>query len=59
MTRVRLLVSLTAVFFLVRGINMLRKQAEATTKDCPYCASSIPIKASRCPHCTSELARAA
>lgn len=48
-----------AVFFLVRGINMLRRQAEATTKDCPYCASAIPIKASRCPHCTSELARAA
>jgi large conductance mechanosensitive channel len=30
----------------------------AITKDCSYCATEIPIKATRCPHCTSELAGA-
>jgi large conductance mechanosensitive channel len=49
-----------AVFMLVRSINPLRRQetappAEPTTKECPYCVSSIAIQASRCPHCTSEL----
>lgn len=38
-----------------------KKVAEApvapTTKDCPYCATSIPVKATRCPNCTSELAK--
>ena len=46
------------VFVLIKNINRL-KQAEApaapTTKECPYCASSIALKATRCPHCTSEL----
>lgn len=48
-----------AVFMLIRGINAVRRREEAapaSTKECPYCASSIPIKASRCPHCTSQLA---
>lgn len=49
-----------AVFLLVRTINRLRRQEEApapapTTKECTYCFSAIPIKATRCPHCTSEL----
>jgi large conductance mechanosensitive channel len=49
-----------AVFILVRNINKLRKKEEAppavlTTKECTYCFTSIPIKATRCPHCTSEL----
>ncbi|MBI5751653.1 MAG: large conductance mechanosensitive channel protein MscL [Hydrogenophilales bacterium] len=47
-----------AVFMLIRSINRL-KQAEApapaTTKECPFCASAIPLKATRCPQCTSEL----
>ena len=48
-----------AVFMLVRSVNNLRRQEEAppeepTTKECPYCFSTIAIKASRCPHCTSE-----
>lgn len=52
-----------AVFLLVRTVNRLRRQEEAapvqaTTKECPYCASAIPLKATRCPHCTSELAGA-
>jgi large conductance mechanosensitive channel len=49
-----------SVFLIIKQINLLkRKEAVApampTTKDCPYCLSVIPIKASRCPHCTSEL----
>ena len=50
-----------AIFLLIRKINELKKQEEAppaepTTQNCPYCLTSIPIKATRCPHCTSELA---
>lgn len=49
-----------AVFLLVRGINAMRRQKEVpqapTTKQCQYCASAIPIKAIRCPQCTSQLA---
>jgi large conductance mechanosensitive channel len=48
-----------AVFLLVRTINKLRREeapaAAPTTKDCIYCFSKIPIKATRCPNCTSEL----
>ena len=46
-----------AVFLLVRAINRLKepKHAEPVTKDCPECATTIPIKARRCPHCTAEL----
>src|SRR5216117_3665943 len=45
-----------AVFLLVRAINKLRHPAEKEphTKDCPACAMKIPIKAMRCPHCTTE-----
>jgi large conductance mechanosensitive channel len=50
------------IFFVVKQINkMATKPAPApapaapTTKDCPYCFTAIPIKATRCPHCTSEL----
>jgi large conductance mechanosensitive channel len=48
-----------AIFMVVKQINRLKKApppADPTTKDCPKCCTSIPIKASRCPHCTSELA---
>jgi len=49
-----------AVFMLIRQINRLNRQAEPApvppaNKECPYCMSVIPAKASRCPHCTSEL----
>ncbi len=48
------------VFLLVRQINRMQKQektppAAPTTKKCPYCCTEIPIEATRCPHCTSEL----
>lgn len=50
-----------AVFLLIRSINRLRREeeipaAEPTTKDCQYCFSTVAIKATRCPHCTSEIA---
>ena len=49
-----------AVFLLIRGVNQLKRQEAApppvpTTKECPYCLSTIAIKATRCGHCTSEL----
>jgi large conductance mechanosensitive channel len=49
-----------AIFLLVRQINRLRRKTEEasaapTTRECPYCLSLIPLKAIRCPHCTSEL----
>jgi large conductance mechanosensitive channel len=48
-----------AVFLLVRTINKLRREESPppvpTTKECAYCFSKIPIKATRCPSCTSEL----
>jgi large conductance mechanosensitive channel len=52
-----------AVFLLVRSLNRLKRKEEApaaapTTRDCPFCMSSIPLKATRCPHCTSEVAPA-
>ncbi|MCL4501681.1 MAG: large-conductance mechanosensitive channel protein MscL [Deltaproteobacteria bacterium] len=47
-----------AVFLLIRGLNRMKQPeapAGAVTKECPYCLSTIPIKAIRCAHCTSEL----
>ncbi len=46
-----------AIFMLIKQLNRFKKAdvAEVTTKDCPKCFSSIPIKATRCPNCTSDL----
>lgn len=49
-----------AVFLLIKGINTMKRKEEAapadpTSKECTYCCSMIPIKASRCPNCTSEV----
>jgi large conductance mechanosensitive channel len=47
-----------AIFLLIRMVNRWNKPAPAAapkTKDCPYCATAIPIAAKRCPNCTSEL----
>lgn len=46
------------IFLMVRAINSTKKPAPAaapTTKECPRCFTSIPLKATRCPNCTSEL----
>ena len=56
---VSFLIIAVAVFFLIRAINRLRRKEEAPaepeTKACAYCFSVIPVKALRCPHCTSVL----
>ncbi|HSD59334.1 MAG TPA: large-conductance mechanosensitive channel protein MscL [Burkholderiales bacterium] len=47
-----------AVFMLVRAVNRLKSApppADPTTKECPHCCSTIAIKATRCPQCTSAL----
>ena len=48
------------IFLFIRNINKLKRKEEApaaapTTKECTFCFSAIPVKATRCPHCTSEL----
>lgn len=45
------------IFLLVRALNRLKRQEPTTptTKECQYCFSTIPLKAVRCPNCTSEL----
>jgi len=49
-----------AIFLVIRQVNRFSRKKEApaaepTTKDCPYCYSTIPIRATRCGHCTSDL----
>jgi large conductance mechanosensitive channel len=50
------------VFLLVRAINRMKRPkpgaAPPVSKDCPYCLMTVPIKATRCPHCTSEMGAA-
>jgi large conductance mechanosensitive channel len=46
------------VFLLVRGMNRLRRAEPAPpdTRECPFCVSTISLRARRCPHCTAEIA---
>ncbi len=51
-----------AVFLVIKGINRMKREKEAapaepTSKECPFCFTTIPIPASRCPNCTSQLAQ--
>jgi large conductance mechanosensitive channel len=59
-TIISFLIVAFAIFLLIRNLNKMKRKEEAppavpTTKDCPYCLSKIPIKATRCANCTSEL----
>jgi large conductance mechanosensitive channel len=59
-TVINFLIVAFAVFLLVRQMNRLMPKpapapAAPATRDCPYCLSSVPAKATRCAHCTSEL----
>ena len=58
-TIISFLIVAFAVFLLIRSLNRMQKPAEApaepATKDCPYCLSAVPVKATRCAHCTAEL----
>lgn len=50
------------LFFIIRAVNRLRRPSEPSTPEmmkCPYCLSDIPVGATRCPNCTSELKMAA
>ena len=59
-TIINFLIIAFAIFLLVRQVNHWTKKpgppAEATTKDCPYCLSKIPVKAKKCAYCTTALA---
>jgi large conductance mechanosensitive channel len=48
------------LFMVVKAVNRMKREAPAaapapTEKECPQCATSIPIRAKRCPHCTSNI----
>ena len=55
---INFLIVALCIFILVRALNRMKKpkpDAAPVSKDCPACAMTIPVKASRCPHCTSEI----
>jgi large conductance mechanosensitive channel len=56
-TIISFLIIALVLFFIIKGMNRLKKKEEVkiTTKDCPFCFTSINMKATRCPNCTSEL----
>jgi len=56
-TVISFLIVALVVFFLVKAMNKLRrtKEAEVSTKECPFCKTEIALEASRCPACTSEV----
>ncbi len=59
-TLINFLIVAFAVYLLVQQVNRWTKKPEAavapTTKECPQCAMSIPVKARKCPHCTAQIA---
>ena len=57
---INFLIIALVIFIIIKQVNRLQKPAvqpaaEPTTKECPYCKTSIAIKATRCPNCTSQL----
>ncbi len=58
-TVINFLIVAFAIFLLVRQVNRFAPKpapaAAPTTRDCPYCLTPVPLKATRCAHCTSEL----
>ncbi|MDX2436336.1 MAG: large-conductance mechanosensitive channel protein MscL [Acidobacteriota bacterium] len=59
-TVISFLIVAIAVFMVIKGLNSMKREEEApaadpTTKECQFCFSEVPIKATRCPNCTSEL----
>jgi large conductance mechanosensitive channel len=60
-TIINFLIVAFAIFLLIKQVNKMQKPAPAPiapeTKECPFCLSMIALKATRCPHCTSEVVR--
>jgi len=58
---VNFLIVAFCIFLLVRALNRMKRPGTAVpvSKECPFCSMTIPIKATRCPHCTSEMSGAA
>lgn len=54
-TVVDFLIVAFAIFLVVKQMNRLKPAPVPTTRDCPHCQMSVPIKATRCGHCTSDL----
>jgi large conductance mechanosensitive channel len=57
-TIINFLIVTFAMFLVIRAMNRMKREAPAaapTTKECPHCFTAIPIKAKRCPNCTSQL----
>jgi len=57
-TVISFLIVAFAMFLVIRGMNQLKREAPAaapTTKECSFCCSAIPVRATRCPSCTSQL----
>ncbi len=59
-TIISFLIIALAIFLVIRQVNRFKKKEEVpppSTKECPFCFTMIPIKAKRCPNCTSEVAK--
>lgn len=57
-TVIEFLIVAFAIFVVVKQVNRLQRPAPAAApaaKDCPYCATAIPVAAKKCPHCTSQI----
>jgi large conductance mechanosensitive channel len=54
-TIINFLIIAFVLFLIVRAYNRMKAPADATTKACPYCQTDIPLAATRCPNCTSQL----
>jgi len=54
-TTIDFLIIALVIFLMVRVINKLQKPAPVTTKNCPFCTMPVPLAATRCQHCTSQL----
>ena len=60
-TSINFVIVAFCIFLMVKAINKMKRpspNAAPVVKDCPACTMSIPIKATRCPHCTTEFSRA-
>ncbi len=54
-TLINFLIVAFAIFLIVKQVNRFKKEKEIAVKDCPVCATEIPLKARRCPNCTTDL----